>query len=349
MAAFILIITLFTVIPVLITMNHYRKKIRKLTDSDERLTVQVERVGTQMKARAQKEVLAQKQHVEALAKRLIKDTFDFLKTKLTTSNFATSRKRLETVLTFCEKHGYFPSKEEQNQFIKNLQEAYKEVVKKDLFKQEQARLKAQIREEQKLEREREKEIKRLENEELAIQTALQKALKRAQDEHDSEVERLQGLLEEAKAKAERAKSQAQLTKSGYVYVISNVGSFGEEVFKIGMTRRLVPMDRVKELGDASVPFPFDVHMMIACDDAPKLENALHRELHMQRLNKVNFRKEFFKVSIEEISRLVEKHHGTVEYVIEPEALQYRESLTITKDDYNFVSEQFADELQVKEV
>ena len=79
-----------------------------------------------------------------------------------------------------------------------------------------------------------------------------------------------------------------------MYVLSNIGSFGEGVYKIGMTRRLEPQDRVRELGDASVPFPFDVHMMISCDDAPSLENALHRESHKQRVNKVNFRKEFFR-------------------------------------------------------
>lgn len=97
---------------------------------------------------------------------------------------------------------------------------------------------------------------------------------------------------------------AQQTKAGNVYVISNLGSFGDRVSKIGMTRRLEPMDRVKELGDASVPFPFDVHMMIACDDVPKLETALHREFHKRRINRVNLRKEFFRVGLEEIQKLV---------------------------------------------
>jgi hypothetical protein len=127
-----------------------------------------------------------------------------------------------------------------------------------------------------------------------------------------------------------------MTKSGYVYVISNIGSFGEGVYKIGMSRRLEPMDRVRELGGASVPFPFDVHMMISCDDAPSLENALHRELHKQRLNKVNFRKEFFRVDLELIRNVVETNHGEVDFVADAEALEYHGTLDLAEEDYEFV-------------
>lgn len=131
-------------------------------------------------------------------------------------------------------------------------------------------------------------------------------------------------------------SMAQQTRSGYVYVISNIGSFGNDVFKIGMTRRLEPMDRVKELGDASVPFSFDVHMMISCDDAPTLEKTLHRRFHKQRMNKVNFRKEFFNVSLDDIHQAVVDNHGVVDYVAEPEALEYNEGLNMDSDDQEFV-------------
>ena len=89
-----------------------------------------------------------------------------------------------------------------------------------------------------------------------------------------------------------------------MYVISNIGSFGEGIYKIGLTRRLEPYDRVKELGDASVPFEFDVHAMIFSDDAPALENTLHRHFRDRELNKVNHRKEFFRVDIDEIEEVV---------------------------------------------
>ena len=113
---------------------------------------------------------------------------------------------------------------------------------------------------------------------------------------------LEKQLKEAQKKGERAVSRAQMTKSGVVYVISNIGSFGHGVYKIGMTRRLVPLDRVRELGDASVPFPFDVHAMILSDNAPELEKKLHKFFNERRLNLVNNRKEFFNVSLEDIKK-----------------------------------------------
>lgn len=199
-------------------------------------------------------------------------------------------------------------------------------MRKDDARQEQRRIKEQIRDEQRAERERQREVERLEVEEKRIETALADALTKAKGVHDAEVERLKQLLAEAEARAQRAKSQAELTKAGFVYVISNIGSFGDGTFKVGMTRRLEPMDRVDELGDASVPFAFDVHMMISCNDAPALEAALHRELNHYRVNKVNLRKEFFRVQLGTIADLVHKHHGKVEYRAEPEALEYRETL-----------------------
>jgi hypothetical protein len=172
-----------------------------------------------------------------------------------------------------------------------------------------------------------------------IEAALAKALAEAQDEHSAEIEALRARLAEAEDK-KRAISQAQLTKAGFVYVISNIGSFGEGVFKIGMTRRLVPEDRVRELGDASVPFPFDVHMMISCQDAPALENALHHKHLKQQINKTNPRKEFFRTDIESIVAVVREHHGEVEYVADAEALQYRESLSMSDEDQEFIEHVF---------
>ena len=127
----------------------------------------------------------------------------------------------------------------------------------------------------------------------------------------------------------RTISQAELTKTGHVYIISNVGSFGEDIFKIGMTRRLEPMDRVKELGDASVPFPFDVHAMISTTDAPSLENALHNHFQNRRINLENQRKEFFNVSIQEIKDELELLkdslgiHSELRLTLLAEAKEYR--------------------------
>jgi hypothetical protein len=140
----------------------------------------------------------------------------------------------------------------------------------------------------------------------------------------------------------------KLTKSGHVYVISKIGSFGEGVFKIGMTRRLEPNQRILDLGSASVPFPFDVHMLISSTDAPPLETALHRKLFKLRINKTNPRKEFFRTDIASIYQVVKEHHGKVEYVADAEALQYRQSLMMTDEDQKFV-ESVYDSLEEEEV
>ena len=115
-------------------------------------------------------------------------------------------------------------------------------------------------------------------------------------------------------------------RAGYVYVISNIGAFGEDIYKIGMTRRLDPMDRVNELGDASVPFNFDVHALIFTEDAPGLETALHNAFEDRKVNKINPRREFFHVTLDEIKKVVrENFDKTVEWVDVPEAEQYRQS------------------------
>lgn len=121
------------------------------------------------------------------------------------------------------------------------------------------------------------------------------------------ISELERMLDEVSESKQKALSMAQQTRAGYVYVISNVRSFGEGVYKIGMTRRLDPMDRVHELGDASVPFPFDVHYMIYTDDAPKLEAELHQRFAKCKMNSENYRKEFFRVSLEEIKTALREY------------------------------------------
>ena len=118
-------------------------------------------------------------------------------------------------------------------------------------------------------------------------------------------------------------------KAGHVYVISNLGSFGENVFKVGMTRRMEPMDRIHELGNASVPFEFDVHSLIFSNDAVSLETALHRALNQKRVNKVNLRKEFFRISLDELEELVLSFDPTAEFKRTMVAEQYYQSLDRT--------------------
>ena len=204
-------------------------------------------------------------------------------------------------------------------------------------KEEQRRIKEQLREEEKARREYERAIKETEKEEKTIQQAIDKATKElmlAGEEQRLALEQkladLQIKFEEAEAKNQRAISMAQQTRSGHVYVISNIGSFGEDVYKIGMTRRLEPLDRVRELGDASVPFAFDVHAMIYSDDAPSLENHLHKVFNDKQVNKVNSRKEFFNVGIKDIKSTIQEMSIDAHWTMFAEAKEYRESLALTE-------------------
>ncbi|KOO58682.1 hypothetical protein WH43_07455 [Rheinheimera sp. KL1] len=204
-------------------------------------------------------------------------------------------------------------------------------------KEEQRRIREQIREEEKARREYERAIKDAAKEEAAIQKALEKLqsqLEKASEDQRAEFEAkladLQQKLVDAESKNQRALSMAQQTKTGHVYIISNLGSFGENVYKVGMTRRLEPLDRVKELGDASVPFPFDVHAMIWSEDAPALERDLHRYFLRAQLNKVNPRKEFFRLNISDIKSHIEERGQEAVWTLQAEAAEYRETLEIEK-------------------
>ncbi|WP_336368247.1 DUF4041 domain-containing protein [Marinobacter sp. C2H3] len=209
---------------------------------------------------------------------------------------------------------------------------------RQIEREEQRAIREQMREEEKARREIEKAIKEAEKEERLLQKAMEAARKELASAHgeqraayEAELADLESKLAEAESRAQRAISMAQQTKRGHVYVISNIGSFGENVFKIGMTRRLEPTDRVKELGDASVPFDFDVHAMIFSDDAPALEKALHRRFDGDSVNKVNPRKEFFSLNLAEIRQALEQQGmNEIHWTMKAEAAEYRESLSISR-------------------
>lgn len=210
--------------------------------------------------------------------------------------------------------------------------------KKEQEREEQRAIREQMLEEEKVRREIEREKAKIEKEEHQFKNEITKLMGYLQKASDIEkqlyvdkIKELEKKLKSLEKDKENVLQREQNTRAGYVYVISNIGSFGEDVYKIGMTRRLEPMDRVKELGDASVPFEFDVHAMIFSDDAPALEHILHQKFKKYQVNKVNDRKEFFRVPLDEIEKVVkEKHNATVTFTKVAEAVQYRESLRLAK-------------------
>ena len=212
--------------------------------------------------------------------------------------------------------------------LDELRLAFEYKEKRQIEKEEQAELRRLEREEEQLRKEAERALAEEKKLEVLLEKVQEKALHSDGPELErllAEIAKLGDELKEMQRKHDRVKAMAEQTKLGYVYVISNIGSFGENVYKIGMTRRLEPMDRVKELGDASVPFYFDVHAMIFSEDAPSLEAQIQREFADRRLNLVNYRKEYFNVTLEEIKQKFWELNPNVEFIDEVEAREFKES------------------------
>jgi len=250
------------------------------------------------------------------------------------------RKAWETINSLAKTHGSTISQRYLQLKINELELAHEYEEKLQEDKVEQRRIREEMKEEERALLEIEKARQVAEKEEEKYTEALRRARLEAQNavgakqqqRLEAQVAALEKQLQEAQANKTRAVSQAQLTRAGHIYIISNEGSFGEGVYKIGMTRRLDPMDRVKELGDASVPFEFDVHAIIYTTDAPTLENQLHKAFHHLRVNRINERKEFFRVSLDEIESHLRKHHkADSELKRLAEAVEFRKTLALNSE------------------
>lgn len=207
------------------------------------------------------------------------------------------------------------------------------VLKKKEEQEEQRIIREQMREEVRVQKQYEEAVKDAEREEAKFSRLLERAREHLAEESGQErsltlakINLLEEQLREAQERGTRAKSMAEQTRRGYVYVISNVGAFGERIFKIGLTRRLDPQERIDELSSASVPFPFDVHAMCYSEDAPALEYALHKRFSSHRVNAVNFRKEFFRVDLGEIQAAIEEMvDDEVDFTVTAKADDYFQS------------------------
>lgn len=216
--------------------------------------------------------------------------------------------------------------------------AFEYQQKKQEEKEEQKRVREELREQQKLDQEIRQARERIAKEKKHYIRAISDLeAKLGETSNDSERALIIGKLEEVRGQyCELEKEEKvidyreQNAKAGYVYVISNIGAFGENVFKIGMTRRLEPLERIDELGDASVPFSFDVHALIFSDNAPVLEAKLHEHFYNGRINKLNHRKEFYRADILEIEKVIKENYDkVVDVVKDAPAEEYRESLLTT--------------------
>lgn len=244
-------------------------------------------------------------------------------------------KSFELLNKIFETDGVALSKEYLESKLEELNLVYTYELKKEQEREIQKAIKEQLIDEEKARKELERERQKLEKEETHFRNEIKKMMTSMQRtvsevEKNFYIEQIQDLqekLEQITKDKEDIINREQNTRAGFVYIISNIGAFGENVYKIGMTRRLDPMERINELGDASVPFKFDVHAIIFTEDAPALESKLQERLSKYELNKVNPRKEFFKVPLSEIQEVVrELHSGTINWIESPSADEYRESL-----------------------
>jgi hypothetical protein len=242
------------------------------------------------------------------------------------------KKAFETINKSGEVHRSYITSDYLDMKLKELRLTFEYQDKIHQEKEEQKHIQEEMREEERAR----KEIERAQEDAAKEEARYQKALEKAKEEADKasgdklnklndKIQELEAQLKAAQEMKQRAISRAQITKSGHVYVISNMGSFGDNVFKIGMTRRLEPEDRVNELSGASVPFPFDVHAITYSDNAPELENKLHKHFETKRLNLVNNRKEFFSLNLEEIEEFARNERIEIKLTKLAEAKDFRQS------------------------
>ena len=283
--------------------------------------------------------------MQKLLLRAFNSECDEIISKVKYNNYDTSVKKMERSFNAIAKLGvtmsiaitahYYDLK------IQELRLALEYQIQKQREKEQKAELRAQQREEARLQKELKEQRKNIDKERKHYEQALSNINHQISTASDDNIEDLNQKkeeiiqsLSEIDTKIKDIDYREANQKAGYVYVISNIGSFGEGIYKIGMTRRLNPQDRVDELGDASVPFKFDVHAMIFSEDAPALEAALHRAFEDRKLNLVNQRREFFRVSLDEIKDVVKNNFDkTVEFVDVPDADQYRISLKLREEEH----------------
>lgn len=243
-------------------------------------------------------------------------------------NLDAAQKRLSTVSTQVERLGTMIDLRITSGYhrlrLKELELASRHLQALQVEKELERARRDELREQKKAEQELAREKERLQKERTHYLNALA-ALEANGDVEGAE--RLRAKLDDVEHAIENVDYRAANIRAGYVYVISNIGAFGPDVVKIGLTRRLDPMDRVNELGDASVPFRFDVHALFFADDAVAIEAMLHQEFADQRLNKVNLRREYFRATPEQVLTALREHNVEVlEFTLDPAAAEYRSSI-----------------------
>jgi len=322
----------------------YRQLLEKVRDRQkemvkERTALRTESVFSIENDKAGGKKIAK--NLEKLILRAFNGECDATIDKVTFSNLdaitARITKAYQDLNDLCQAVGISISQAYLNAKIEELHVCYEYQRKLKEEREEQRKIREDMREQARLVKEIEDARKKIEKEEThfnqviaELQARMNAAAASEKAQYEAKLREYQEQLAAVQKDKEEVAFREQSTRAGYVYIISNLGSFGEDAYKIGVTRRLEPQERIDELGDASVPFEFDVHAMIFSEDAPSLEGALHEHFADRTMNKVNPRKEFFRVRRDEIEEVVRTHHNkVVEFTKIAKAEDFR--LTLAKE------------------
>ncbi len=325
----------------------FKKNIEQVA-AEERRRVQASFGAVSKKLVEQKEDVAwrmrrtedQNRVVKHLGDRLLNDSLERISCELTARNFEASRRRLQEVIDFCRENDYPISPRKEDDLVSQLTHRYNRELRLEQERQRRDAVAARLQAEQRVHEQMQAEITRVEAHKSAIRRRLSEA-QAASDTAESSSTTLKKLKADLQAAEERARDAtkiAQHSRAGHVLVLSNIGSLGEGVYKIAMSRRIDPLEAVEELGREATPFPFDVHMVVSSEKAAELLSTLHEELHDHRVNRINLGKDFFRTDIETIWRLVVAHHGAVECQREARADEFRESAAMSDERFAQLSQ-----------
>lgn len=327
------------------TAEEYKNQLVSIRNAQKEMIKNGTAVSGSMQWTVDKSLAKGKKMVKDTQKLLLRafnDECDTLVDKVKVSNYDSYVKRMNKACETISKLGSMMSIAITSQYhslkLSELALALDYQKKKEQEKEDQREARQRLREEAALRKEIEEARKKIIKEQTHYEQALNKIIKQletATPEQQTELVLKQHEIEEQLKSISKSMQDIDYReanqRAGYVYIISNIGAFGNDVYKIGMTRRLEPMDRIYELGDASVPFKFDVHALIFSDDAPSLENALHKAFEDRKVNMVNTRREFFRVTLDEIKAVVKSNFDkTVEFIDFPEAEEFRLSQKMCK-------------------
>lgn len=267
--------------------------------------------------------------------------------KVTKSNINTIEKRINNSFIqlnkLMESNGIAISSKYLQSKLNEAYIALEYALKKEEEREKIREDKEREREEKALQRELANERKKYEKDEkhfIQVEKEVQEKIKHSKSNDEiislkNQLLELQNKLSEIQEKKKKLNNRAENPTAGYVYIISNIGSFGKNVFKIGVTRRLNPLERINELGSASVPFKFDVHALIFSDNAYKLESELHNKFNNKRINQINHRKEYFNITIDDIKEALKEYQNlTFDFTETPIAEEFYESQKILNSNDN---------------